>query len=598
MKIILFFLLISFAVCLGTIITDGPFELDGNAVSSTKDDWSTLVNGGGSARSFSGIVSDPAPFSIFTTGGSKDPNQISQWKYTNGSVPDKDQLLDAYAAVYTYNGQVYLYFGTDRYGNDGDSTIGFWFFKNNVALGSGGSFTGTHSNGDVLILANFGSSTETIIYQWNNGNVVLLYDNLNARCTAGATQSACFIFNSQTIPSPWSYVPKSGTSGNFPPTSFMEGGIVLNDFFQEIPCFSSFLAVSRSSSSLTATLKDFVLNGFNSCKLDVTLDCVNTTVDDTKTLFVYTFKITVNNSGFGKLYNVVITYNGQQVATVAQLDVGQQYSYFGQFTSATNPASTGAVSVTAYADVALTQKLTGTADPTTCPPLSVQPSIFPTISCNGLNINQDTEQFEYSFSGSIANTGFGVQTLQSAVVNYNGNQQSLNLQGTVLNPVVSPTSVSFNGVIKTTSVVNSISLTVVSQNYLNTNAQYTTSAATCPPVVVDPSLSLTKSCQSSLVLLNSTLVVKVHIDMTVCNTGDIKLTSVSLVDHIQNFNDVIFSTLNLLKNTCRNFVFDYYPTQANAQLTFSDTLTATAQAILNLGTATATVSATCGLCPG
>src|SRR5580765_8084871 len=128
MKYIFALLLVGICVCAGTIITNGPFELDGNPQSSTKDDWATLVSGGGTARSFSGIKTDPPPLSIFTTGGSKDPNDIPQWKNTNGSVPDKDQLLDAFAAVYTVGNQVYLYFGTDRYGNDGDSTIGFWFF--------------------------------------------------------------------------------------------------------------------------------------------------------------------------------------------------------------------------------------------------------------------------------------------------------------------------------------------------------------------------------------------------------------------------------------------------------------------------------------
>lgn len=473
--------MVTISISYGTIITNGPFELDGDAIPSTKDDWKTLVNGGGSAKSFSGIITDPSPQSIFTTGGSKDTNPISQWRYKNGNVPDKDQLLDAYAAVYTYNGQTYLYFGTDRYANNGDSTIGFWFFKNNVALAAGDTFTGAHSNGDLLILANFGSNYEVKIYQWNNGNLVLLYDNLSAKCTPGATQSACFIFNTQTTPSPWNYVPKFGTPQNFPAYSFTEGGIVLSDFFDDVPCFGSFLAESRSSHSLTAELKDFVLNSFNTCKLDIIINCIDTNIDETKTLFVYTYRITVRNSGAGKLYSISISYNGQQVDLVPQLLSGQEHFYIGQFKSPQSNPLTGVASVIAYADPALTIKLIGSANPDSCRPLNPLTSINPIINCNGVNVNGNTGQFEYSFSGLITNTGFGIETLQSVIVIFNGNQQVINLQGFILNPVIAPTSVNFNGIIVTNQVINGISLVVVSRNYLNVNSQYTTVMVQCPP---------------------------------------------------------------------------------------------------------------------
>ena len=590
---------IGICVCSATIITNGPFELDGNAVSLTKDDWDTLVNGAGTAKSFSGIKTDPPPLSIFTTGGSKNTNDIPQWKNTNGSVPDKDQLLDAFAAIYVVDGKVYLYFGTDRRANDGDATIGFWFFKNTVAV-NGNTFSGTHANGDLLILADFGSSTEAKIYKWENGGLVLLLSNANARCTQGATQSACYTFNTQTVPSPWNFVPKSGAAQNFPPTSFMEGGLLLNDFFnQDIPCYSSFLAVSRSSSSTSAVLKDFVLNEFNSCKLDVSIKCNGTEADPTQTFFITTYEISVKNDGFGILYNVVVSYNGLVVATVPQLPAGQTYTYTGQFNTAQTGSPTGTASVVAYTSSSLseTSKLTGTSGPAACDPLRIITGIEPTIACNDVYINETSEEYQYSFSGSISNIGFGAQTLQSVVVKYNGQQQNVALQGTVLNPVTPPTSVNFNGVIKTTQQISQISVTVVSKNYLNADSGYDTTAATCPPVNVNPAIYVNKTCHSSLELLNNKLVVNVDITMFVCNTGNIKLKTVSLGDYIENYDDIYFNTTNLDKNVCREFHHNYYPSVANAQLTFSDTFTAIAWAILNLGNATATVNATCGLCP-
>lgn len=50
----------------------------------------------------------PAPQSIFTGGGSKDPLDISQWKYKDGAVPDKDDITNAYAAAYNANGDLVI----------------------------------------------------------------------------------------------------------------------------------------------------------------------------------------------------------------------------------------------------------------------------------------------------------------------------------------------------------------------------------------------------------------------------------------------------------------------------------------------------------
>src|SRR5687768_14312836 len=137
------------------------FELDGNARggSASGDDWSSLFpsdNGHGDvARTFVNDASGDA--SYFTGGGSKDLEDVTEWAHTSGDVaPDKDELTHAFAVAYrapvtrgaARAGDLIFYFGADRFANNGDSQIGFWFFRNPVGLGGGGAFTGRHADGD------------------------------------------------------------------------------------------------------------------------------------------------------------------------------------------------------------------------------------------------------------------------------------------------------------------------------------------------------------------------------------------------------------------------------------------------------------------
>ncbi len=99
---------------------------------SSRKDWSTVSSG--SRFIFTGVLTDPAPQSIYTTGGSKDTNDISKWRHRDGSVPDKDDLTHAHAFGKQYGDDLYVYFGTDRFSNDGDAAIGFWFFQDDVFI--------------------------------------------------------------------------------------------------------------------------------------------------------------------------------------------------------------------------------------------------------------------------------------------------------------------------------------------------------------------------------------------------------------------------------------------------------------------------------
>src|SRR5262249_39919220 len=125
----------------------GAFELDGNASNGAAlgDDWDNVchqVLGTDCSTSDNTIgasavdwVAEPNPnASIFTGGGSKDPQNIDQWAWKDGAggLPDKDNLLHSFAARYlTPSGDV-LFFGSDRLDNSGDAQQGFWFFQNEI----------------------------------------------------------------------------------------------------------------------------------------------------------------------------------------------------------------------------------------------------------------------------------------------------------------------------------------------------------------------------------------------------------------------------------------------------------------------------------
>ena len=154
----------------------GLFELDGNTVDDLGggDDWDGLYTSPpGSSVAFTTILADPSPLTIFTGGGSKDILDIPNWAHTTGNVPDKDDITNAYAAAYinpsdvSHGGEVLhqagdmiIYFGLDRFANNGDAHAGFWFFQDEVGLGADGKFVGQHAarddaagkRGDLLVL--------------------------------------------------------------------------------------------------------------------------------------------------------------------------------------------------------------------------------------------------------------------------------------------------------------------------------------------------------------------------------------------------------------------------------------------------------------
>ncbi len=310
------------------------FELDRNAQDDTGvtgDDWDSLP-GGGEAE-FTGIIADVVELNPlgstgtqFQAGGSKDDLDISpggatgqHWKWDPGEPLDKDDITNAYAAAYLNAtdtgdnniGDLIIYFGLDRFANNGSAQVGFWFLQDpefgltTTPSGGGYLFSGHHVVGDILVQSNFsgGGVIDTIsVYKWvgsggSNGTLDLLFFAQDCS-TAGADAPACATVNQGDTPAPWTFTPKFGTPGIFPQGSFFEGGINISRLVPDAGCFTGFLAETRSSTPFDSRLKDFALGEFDLCSIEVekTGDELSKVGDDVN------YTITITNTGSITLY--------------------------------------------------------------------------------------------------------------------------------------------------------------------------------------------------------------------------------------------------------------------------------------------------------
>lgn len=329
---------------------NGPFQLEGNATtdssvcfplgsasctnvtfSGTSDDWDKALGvvPGGHSIANTGVVVDLTNSNsddIFTGGSSKDTIDLSQWLWKGGKPQAKDDIAHAFAAAYTLpNNHTAIYFGLDRYDNSGSATAGFWFFQdsrvaqNNIkGGGADGGFNGTHKEGDLLIVSDFstGGAVATIqVFEWQGGDgaaghlqaITPVVTSATCNPTVGSS-TLCAIVNPTTQSSPWSFGDKSGSS-SFLHGELLEGGIDLNAIFgNDVPCFTTFMAETRSSNSPTATLSDFSPpHSFPLCGIAITKSCPQGSVNSSGTGFSYKYNGTVTNTGIGTLTNIVVT---------------------------------------------------------------------------------------------------------------------------------------------------------------------------------------------------------------------------------------------------------------------------------------------------
>jgi hypothetical protein len=322
--------------------TNTIFEVDGNAIVNTagNEDWATMLlppnQSDSTART--GILQDPinATDRIFTGGGSKDERDVSGsgqvWQHTTGAPPDKNNLNHAYAVGYQNaetDGDLHIYFGADRFDNSGDSAIGFWFFQDNVTVNTQtGGFNGQHQVGDILVTSDFrnGGGVSVInVFKWVGGSqkLQLLATGAPAAPGSGSTpfclsrnipnegqrNIACGIANrsATAVPAGWpgGYIDKDGGTTQFQTSTFFEGGINVSELLgTNTTCFSTFLAMTRSSASTTAQLKDFVVGAFPLCEIAVSKVCDGpTTQANSGDPYHTSYTVTVTNNGGGPVFN-------------------------------------------------------------------------------------------------------------------------------------------------------------------------------------------------------------------------------------------------------------------------------------------------------
>lgn len=417
-------------------LKDNLFELDGNAKEEggvPGDDWSTLAVMTASATPRStGIIADTVP-AVFRS-GSKDTEDISNWRYDLGSSPPKDDIVHAYAVAYTATepalaGDLLVYFGADRKAFSGTASLGFWFFKQQVTrsdstrgfVNAATNTQATHTEGDALVAfeyTNGGGVTEVRVYTWHN-NALVLKSSVGLTATnkpgvfCDADERICGSTNSSRI--------DLATGESVEAGQFFEGGINISKLVGLDNCFASFMATSRSSDTTNASVKNFILGSFPVCHLSVTKSCDTSEYQASNDTILFTVKGAVLNDGGGPLTNISLVdspaFNagslqyytcdagGQPTTTLATLPsslaVGASICYRGKYTSNT---------LTRYDEITATattgsSTVSGTAN-ASCTGTKPSTGLSITKTCD-LDLVQQSGQLgvKVNFGGSVTNDG-------------------------------------------------------------------------------------------------------------------------------------------------------------------------------------------------
>jgi hypothetical protein len=435
-------------VALPALAVDDPnkFELDGDAAEgpAAGPDWQTINNAGvpGGDCTFitsTGVIVDPDGQTVFT-GGRKDLQQISLpqaakgpnniWAHTSQSVPDKDDLTNAYAAAFDCSGELVIYFGADRIATDGNAFLAFWFFQENVQALPDGTFSGRHQVDDFLVLVNFengGTVPDVGVFKWVGtggditdagvGTLQTVIAPGSAQCTGSGGKDVCAITNDASIPLFWTYTPKGGMLNDpAPPRAFFEGGINIDQVLGANDlCIAAFMAESRASSSVTAALKDFVLDRFEVCGLNATKVCtaVGDGFNDDFTAFEYQIDGTVSSTR-GTLFDVDVLEDvtmdgptGDDVVIASFASVDTTPVFWGPITfETTTNAPTDQIYARAASSPGGDQTIISELAPATCPPVDASPDLSVTKVCRTcLTVESDMVKVTVLAEGQVCNEG-------------------------------------------------------------------------------------------------------------------------------------------------------------------------------------------------
>ena len=233
-------------------------------------------------------------------------------------------------------GETVFYFAFERLSNEGTAFMGFWFLQGGGSCVHNGTGQSPFSNGphvdrcgiltspatcpggvanpgDLLALVNYtggGRIASVKVVAWDPGlnDCTVNSENSNPLClvfTSGdctiapADDTTCAVVNTDPLIAPnppWNNncIPQGsdscfdGDTTTLEENQFYEGNLNLSELLCpssgtptpapgscDVPCFSTFMAETRSSAEFTATLKDFSRGDFNNCKSAITVKKVD-----------------------------------------------------------------------------------------------------------------------------------------------------------------------------------------------------------------------------------------------------------------------------------------------------------------------------------
>src|SRR5262245_59844540 len=273
---------------------NGMFELDGNTVHNSATtppyDWNSLFDSSGNRLITPDPINGPLLADTFVSDyvvpdqsyfqSNKDIQPIASgvqhWACDPINNPlNKDDIQNAYAAVVQVPdnapdnaGDTVLYMASERGSNNGTSFAGFWLLKDpTVGCSGSNDFSGEHKDGDILIISDYtngGGTQDVSVYKWVGDDATggpVLDSSFNGSICSGSlsNDNSCALANNAAITTPW-------TPTSHDTNTFVETGIDLTELLGEGGgCFTNFLAETRSSDVLTATLKDFASGSLNTC---------------------------------------------------------------------------------------------------------------------------------------------------------------------------------------------------------------------------------------------------------------------------------------------------------------------------------------------
>jgi hypothetical protein len=282
-------LVVASTITASAAVTDF-FELDGNVLNdttSTPPDWQDLFTTGDVTSPYSTVATQAASlptgfvsssfFRDFTPGstadsstyatGSKDTLDITpgwQCKKSN-NVTDKGDIQNTYMAPYrASNGDLIVYAGLEKNAPNGDNNMAVWLLKDGTvgctAGGGNTAFSGSHQNGDVLLVAAFlngGLNPQITGYTWQDGVLDPIANGTGGKCGTGNANLCAITNTAADITTPWVTDDKSlGTGTDLGTDQFYEMGANLTQLGVS-GCFANYIANTRSSQQTTATLYDF-----------------------------------------------------------------------------------------------------------------------------------------------------------------------------------------------------------------------------------------------------------------------------------------------------------------------------------------------------